>query len=62
MNRRNRFNNKTFTLLTALIFLNLFACLNSPENISDPPEDVKINPAGYDLSAPDETIILPPVL
>ena len=49
-------------LITAIIFFGFSGCVNSPENKSPLPGAMKINPAGYDLFAPDRTIILPPVL
>jgi hypothetical protein len=55
-------NNILGSLLMVVAFINLSGCVNQPENKSHPAGAKKQNPVGYDLSAPDRTIILPPVL
>lgn len=48
--------------LLGLIFLTILSCGNSPESKKNPPDRTGGGFFGYDLSNPDETIILPPVL
>ncbi len=42
--------------------LNLFSCGNPTDRGIKAPDVRNVNPFGYDLSNPDKTIILPPVL
>lgn len=42
--------------------LNFFSCGNPPDRGIHSTDTRKVNPVGYDLSNPDQTIILPPIL
>ena len=48
--------------LLLLSFVNLLSCGNPTGTKTDPPGARNVNTVGYDLSKPDRTIILPPVL
>jgi len=54
--------NKIITHSLLLSFLTLFSCGNPTEKSSYSTVVRKANPVGYDLSNPDRTVILPPVL
>lgn len=48
--------------LLLLSCLSLFSCGNPPDRGTQSATGRKVNPVGYDLSNPDRTIILPPIL